>query len=98
MSQHTPPNPLPCGCAAKGRQDLENAYDDGHCLRVGYKDIHVAHCPLHAAASELLAAAKKVLADLNARIDAASAAGEPVPVFGGIAALYAAIAKAESQS
>jgi len=45
------------------------------------------------AAPDLLDAAKKVLAGLNARIDAAP--GNALPVFDGIADLYAAIAKAE---
>lgn len=55
-----PTNPLPCGCGAKGRQDLENAHDTGHSLIVGWKDIHVVHCPLHKAAPDLLAALKFV--------------------------------------
>lgn len=49
-------------------------------------------------AVDLLTAAKQVLADLNARIAVASAAGHAVPVFTGIAALHAAIAKAEGAS
>ena len=46
--------------------------------------------------AEMLAAAKEVLRGLNARIDAASAAKEPVPVFYGIANLASAIAAAEA--
>ena len=42
----------------------------------------------------LLAAAKTVLDGLNARIDESFDKGEPTPVFDGIAALHAAIAKA----
>jgi hypothetical protein len=49
---------------------------------------------LIAAAPDLLEAARKVLPHLNARIDAASAAGQPVPLFDGIADLHAAISKA----
>lgn len=45
---------------------------------------------------ELMAAARRVLDGLNARIDAASAANEPVPVFDGIADLRAALAKVEA--
>lgn len=56
------PNPLPCGCGAMGIQDLENAVDDGHCLRVGYKNVHVVHCPLHGAAPDLLAACEAAYA------------------------------------
>lgn len=52
MSKVRMPNPLPCGCGAMGTQDLENAVDDGHCLHVGYKNVHVVHCPLHAAAPD----------------------------------------------
>lgn len=57
----TPPNPLPCGCAVYGRQDLRNARDDGTCLIVPWTEHHVRHCPLHAAASDLLAALKVYL-------------------------------------
>ena len=41
--------------------------------------------------SELERAARRVYEGLCARIDAASAAGEPVPVFDGIAELHAAL-------
>ncbi len=44
--------------------------------------------------ADLLAAAKTVLYDLEARIDEASEAGEPVPVYEGIAALHTAIGNA----
>ncbi len=54
----TPLNPLPCGCGAKGTQDLENAHETGYALIVGWKDVHVVHCPLHKAAPDLLAACK----------------------------------------
>ncbi len=47
--------------------------------------------------AELLAAAKEVIRGLNARIDAASTAKEPVPVFHGIADLASAIAKTEAR-
>jgi hypothetical protein len=62
----TPPNPLPCGCAVYGRQDLESARDDGSCLIVPWTDHHVRHCPLHAAANDLLAACKAALEHLPA--------------------------------
>lgn len=47
------------------------------------------------ASDELLRAARIVLADLNERMDEATAKGEPVPVFRGHAALHVAISKAE---
>jgi hypothetical protein len=59
--QKAQPNPLPCGCAAVGEWDLEGAYDDGHCLRVGWKSVHVKHCPLHAAAPDFLQACKTLI-------------------------------------
>jgi hypothetical protein len=46
---------------------------------------------------DLLAAAETVLAGLNARIIAASDSGTVIPVFDGIAALHAAIAKAKGE-
>ncbi len=46
------------------------------------------------AAGPLLKAAEKLLDGLNARILAAKAAGEPVPVFEGIGAVWSAVAKA----
>lgn len=52
----------------------------------------IANARLIAAAPDLLAAAQTVLADLNARIEAAR--GGPVPLFRGIADLHAAIARA----
>lgn len=60
-------------------------------------DTEEANARLIAAAPDLLAAAREVLAGLNARIDAASAAGKPVPMFAGVASLHAAIAKATGQ-
>lgn len=47
--------------------------------------------------SELQEAAQTVLDGLNARIDMASALGQPVPVFSGIADLHAALQKADPQ-
>jgi len=52
---------------------------------------------LIAAAPELLKAAQIVLAGLNARIDQASNARMPVPVFNGIADLHNAIVKATGE-
>lgn len=55
----------------------------------------VANARLIAAAPDLLSAAEEVLAGLNARLDQARDAGQPMPVFGGIAALHTAIHKAK---
>ena len=51
-----PPNPLPCGCGAKGIPDLD-------CMgtRIEYRDVHVVHCPLHAAAPDMLKALQELL-------------------------------------
>lgn len=57
-------------------------------------DREQANARLIAAAPCLLEAAGKVLAGLNARIDAAIAAGGPIPVFDGVAELHAAVAQA----
>lgn len=62
MSKATP-NPLPCGCAAFGKGDIEAFGSSDYQLRMTYKDIHVRHCPLHASADALLAAAKAALND-----------------------------------
>lgn len=59
------------------------------------RKIVVANARLMAASPELLEAAKLIYAGLNERIKAASAAGEKVPVFDGIAHLHDAIVKAE---
>lgn len=48
--------------------------------------------------AELLEAATTVLDGLNERIDMAESSGSPCPLFKGISALHAAIAKARSQS
>lgn len=60
-----PPNPLPCGCAAMGEMDFENAVDDGHCLHVGNKNVHVVHCAKHANTDAALAAANERIAELE---------------------------------
>jgi hypothetical protein len=65
----------------------------------GYKDdprtgSSRANARLIAAAPDLYEAAVTVLAGLHARIDAACASEQPVPVFAGIADLHAAIRKA----
>jgi hypothetical protein len=87
------PNPLPCGCGAKGTQDWDNAVDTGYSLRVGYKNIHVVHCPVHAAAPDLLAACRRGLADLVQFIELAGT-GDP-ETYEAVAQLRAAIAKAK---
>lgn len=48
------PNPLSCGCGAKGTPFLDPIGTGGY----EYKDIHVVLCPLHAAAPDLLEALK----------------------------------------
>jgi hypothetical protein len=53
---------------------------------------------LIAAALDLYEAGRKVLDGLNERIEAASEAGRPIPVFDGIAELHAALAKVETTS
>jgi hypothetical protein len=58
-------------------------------------EVAEANARLMAAAPDLLAAAEAVLAGLNARLDAASMVGGPMPVFDGIADLHTAIAKAK---
>lgn len=93
--------------------NFEHWHSAGHAVQrcdatTGHAIRDVAFCDTHARAAEfvtamaqraeLLAAAKRVLAHLNLRIDAASADGDPAPVFDGIADLHSAIAKAEGQS
>jgi len=57
-------------------------------------DVRKANAKLIAAAPDLLAAAIEVLNGLNDRIDSAVEDRRPTPIFEGIAALSAAIAKA----
>ena len=45
--------------------------------------------------SELVAAARRVLASIDAHIRSLQAAGKPVPVLDGVAALYDAVGRAE---
>ena len=47
------PNPLPCGCGAKGTRVIDVLGEQD-----SWVDVHVHHCPLHAAAADLLAALK----------------------------------------
>jgi hypothetical protein len=56
-----------------------------------------ADARLIAAAPDLLEAARIVLASLDARIEGASKAKMTIPVFEGIAALHAAVAKATGE-
>jgi hypothetical protein len=49
-----PPNPLPCGCGAKGVPGI-----NFEGTMTTHTHIHVVHCPLHGAAPELLAVAKR---------------------------------------
>lgn len=48
--------------------------------------------------TDLYVAGCKVLDGLNARIQAASESGAPIPVFGGIAELHDALNRAEKTS
>lgn len=57
-----------------------------------------ANAHLIAAAPDLYVAAQAVLDGLHERIDLASGSGQPVPVFAGIAALHAALAKARGEA
>jgi hypothetical protein len=77
------------------RADRTIADVDGVPLMRCYAERNAeANGPLAAAAPELYEAGSIVLAGLNARIDAAAAEGSNVPLFDGIAALHAALAKA----
>ena len=62
------------------------------------KEEQAADAKLIAAAPKLLAAAQVVLDGLEYRIEQASNAGMPVPVFEGIADLHDAIAKATGET
>lgn len=57
--KYTPPNPLPCGCGAKGWPELDHGE-----VRERYTGIHVAFCPLHAAAPQLVEALETIEAGL----------------------------------
>ena len=99
MSAHTSPAPWRIGQPApdiQARATVRDAHgwDVAHCFG---EDTAEANARLIAAAPDLLAAAKEVLADLNARIEVASASGTIVPVFAGIAALHTAVALAEGR-
>jgi hypothetical protein len=72
-------------------EDEHGVANDGWCIAEFYGSDAQANARLCAAAPDLLEAAKTVLLGLNARIDAAK---DKTPVFAGIAALHAAIAKA----
>lgn len=61
-------------------------------------DTEEANARLIATAPDLLRAAKKVLRELDLRIDAAKAMGDPLPVFDGIADLHNAIARTRERS
>lgn len=88
-TKNKPQNPLPCGCAAMGQMDLENAIDDGHSLHVGYKNTHVVFCALHLAAPDMLAVLKcaamviRAGSDLHNEMMAAIAKAEPPGGEGG---------------
>lgn len=76
-----PPNPLPCGCGAKG---IVN--DDCVSETIGYTHIHVVHCPMHSAAPGMLAA----LCDALLEDNPAFGKLDPKGTFSGLAAEYIA--------
>jgi len=95
---------------SKNRSNLEcSPWNGAICIEISDDSVHVPSivawttrgsedkARLIAAAPELLKAAQIVLAGLNARIDQASNARMPVPVFNGIADLHDAINKATGE-
>lgn len=97
MADITDPSDVVVWASPDPRQNDELIANVGHRvqrIQVAF-DCDVANARLIAAAPDLYAAAQAVLDGLHVRIDSASQAGQPVPVFTGIADLHAALARAK---
>jgi hypothetical protein len=54
-------NPLPCGCAVVGTEQI-----DPHSGHIYYENMHVKHCDMHANAADELARLQAIEADRDA--------------------------------